>query len=95
MSLTRKCGANCPLAGILAGKFGHRARDWWYANTASDVRAERFLQRDQSGQPVSESKMKTWHRLCNFSDGKFLRGFLTGLALLRIYGKHRKINNEK
>jgi hypothetical protein len=67
-------------SSILAGKFGHRARDWWYANTASDVRAERFLQRDHSGQPVSESKMKTWHRLCNFSDGKFLRGFLTGFA---------------
>ena len=65
---------------VLSGMHGHRARDWWYGNSASDVRAQRFQEKNPGNQQISTNAMKHWHRLCNLSDEKFLRGFLTRVA---------------
>jgi len=61
---------------VLAGKHGHQARAWWYENADVDIRADRYLSKKLDGGEITANAMKTCHRLCNLSDGKYLCGYL-------------------
>ena len=73
----------------MEGKYGDFARGWLCENSLSEIRAMRFLERDHRQQPLTQSHMKTWHRLCNLSDGKFLRGL--SLDMLSVHKKSEGI----